>query len=164
MKKGRCALAIQQKRERKKSQDISYENQSFLDLCLSMTTMIDTPTPSFSPFYFSIELALECEAQKQISQLYVFSFSLEGGNQQSVKISNRLCAMSSCSVFTNFFFVLPPKHWKAHFFMHCVQFSIPYKSCLVGHTFNFIFRIFQKRLSFFLRSISWKVENFCAAW
>ena len=48
--------------------------------------------------------------------------------------------------------------------MHCVQFSIPYKSCLVGHTSSFILGFFTKRVSFFLRSITWKVENFCAAW
>ena len=77
MKKGRAPRAsfkaIQQKRKRKKSQDISYENQSFLDLCLSMTTMIDTPTPSFSPFYFSIELALECEADITIVCVLLFT-------------------------------------------------------------------------------------------
>ena len=33
--------------------------------------------------------------------------------------------------------------------MHCVQFSIPYKSCLVGHTFSFILGFFTKRVSFF---------------
>ena len=69
--------AIQQKRKRKKSQDISYENQSFLDLCLSMTTMIDTPTPSFSPFYFSIELALECEADITIVCVLLFTWGWE---------------------------------------------------------------------------------------
>ena len=132
MKKGRapraCFKAIQQKRERKKSQDISYENQSFLDLCLSMTTMIDMPTPSFSPFYFSIELALECEAHKQISQLYVFSFSLEGGNQQSVKISNRVCAVSSCSVFTNFFLSCHHQSIEKHTFLCIVcSFQFPIK-------------------------------------
>ena len=115
--------AIQQKRERKKSQDISYENQSFLDLCLSMTTMIDTPTPSFSPFYFSIELALECEAHKQISQLYVFSFSLEGGNQQSVKISNRVCAVSSCSVSTLFFCLASKALKSTLFYALCAVFN-----------------------------------------